>query len=167
MTSSFRDRKLLLAGIMMFILPLSVSGQISITADSVIVDRWDIGKEANVTVSRTAEKMLLVFDKDLMTLRVTGAAEEKSYIEKGYVIDLLEVNDNMDKWLFQGVDIRCTPYTITLDLNSHLLSLINYGKSDGSEKPLITIYYPVTGITINKEAIKLHLKEKGGNNYKF
>ncbi len=136
-------------------------GQISITADSVNVDKWDLKKEAEVPVSRNKENISIMIDKDLMTLKITGITIEKSYIERAYLIELLELNSNMDKWLFQGADKECLAYTITLDVNNKILRIETFGREVGIPKPLNTIYYTITDIKIDKEAIQKHLKEKG------
>ncbi len=139
-------------------------GQISISSDSLIMDKWDIDKAQNIPVKRIKENMLLVIDKDLLTLRVLGETEERSLIEQGFIIDLLEVSKDMNKWLFQGIDKNCTPYSITVDLSAKKISFINFGKSGGIERPIITIYYPILKFSINKEAIEKHLQEKGESN---
>ena len=153
-------KSLILAGII-FAGTITAMGQISITADSMIVSKWDLDKEINVPVSRIKENISLEIDKDLMTLIITGKTEEKSYIEKAYLIEMLEVNKDMDKWLFQGSDKNNIPYTITLDVNTKKISFVTFGKEVGIPKPLNTIYYPIVDIRINKEAIQKHLKEKG------
>ncbi|MDP4221811.1 MAG: hypothetical protein Q8868_00750 [Bacteroidota bacterium] len=142
-------------------LAVGARGQISVTADSVNVYKWDLSKEAEVPVSRNKEDISLMIDKDLMTLKITGITIEKSYIERAYLIELLELNSNMDKWLFQGVDKECLSYTITLDANARKLRIETFGKEVGIPKPLNTICYTITDIKINKEAIQKHIKEKG------
>lgn len=143
---------------------ISVKGQISITADSMVVSKWNLSKGRNIPVRRVKENMSLEIDKDLLTLRVFGKTEERAYIEQAYIIDLLEVNDNQDKWLFQGSDKNCVPCTITLDVISKMISFITLGKEYGVERPLNTIYYTIRDIKINKDAIVNHLKEKGEAN---
>lgn len=142
---------------------ITAAGQISITADSMIVSKWDLSKEINMPVNRIKENISLEIDKDLLTLIIKGKTEEKSYIEKAYLIDLLEVNDNMSKWLFQGSDKNNIPYTITIDLDAKKISFVTFLKEVGIPKPLNTIYYPIVDIRINKEAIQKHLLEKGQN----
>ncbi len=152
-------KNLIFAGVF-FAGTITAMGQISITADSMIVSKWDLDKEINVPVNRIKENISIEIDKDLMTLIITGKTEEKSYIEKAYLIELLEVNKDMDKWLFQGSDKNNIPYTITLDVNAKKISFVTFGKEVGIAKPLNTIYYPIVDIRINKEAIEKHLKEK-------
>jgi len=38
---------------------------------------------------------------------------------------------------------------------------VNFGQEGGTERPIITIYYPISKFSINKEAIEKHLREKG------
>jgi hypothetical protein len=144
---------------------ISVSGQISINADSMIVYKWDISKGGNIPTIRVKENMSIEIDKDLLTLRVFGKTEEMAYIEKAYIIDFLEVTNNKDKWLFQGSDKNCVPCTITLDVNKKKISFITIGKENGIDKPLITTEYSITEIKINNPAIEKHLKEKGDKKY--
>jgi hypothetical protein len=144
---------------------ISVNGQISITADSMIVYKWDISKGGNIPTMRVKENMSIEIDKDLLTLRVFGKTEEMAYIEKAYIIDFLEVTNNKDKWLFQGSDKNCVPCTITLDVNKKKISFITIGKEKGIDKPLITTEYSITEIKINNPAIEKHLKEKGDKKY--
>lgn len=108
--------------------------------------------------------MSLEIDKDLLTLRIFGKTEERSYIEKAYIIELLEMSNNKDKWLFQGSDKYCVPCTITLDVINRKISFITLGKEYGIDRPLNTIYYTIADIKINNDAIEKHLKEKGLNN---
>jgi hypothetical protein len=144
---------------------LSVRGQISITADSMVVSKWDISKGGNVPTVKVKENMAMEIDKDLLTLRVFGKTAEMAYIEKAYIIDFLEVNDNKDKWLFQGSDKNCFPCTITLDIARKRISFITLGKDNGIDKPLLTTYYTLSDIIINNDAIEKHLKEKGDRKF--
>jgi len=144
---------------------LSARGQISLTADSLVIDRWDVSTGKDIPTSRIREDMSIEIDKDLLTLRILGKNEEKAYIEKAYIIDFLEVNDSQDKWLFQGSDKNCVPCTITLDLKKKRISFITTGKEYGIDKPLNTIYYSLVDYKINREAIDKHLKEKGDRKF--
>jgi hypothetical protein len=143
---------------------IPLPGQISITADSLVISKWDLARGENIPVTRISENMSLEIDKDLMTLRVFGKEEEKSYIEKAYLIELLEVNNARDKWLFQASDKNCIPYTITLDLNNKRVDFITIGKEYGIDRHLSDIYYTITDYKINEQAIDRHLKEKGFEN---
>jgi hypothetical protein len=152
--------------ICIFLLELSsVRGQILITADSLVETKWDISKAMDITTRRIKENMSIEIDKDLLTLRIFGKAGEMAYIEKGYIIDFLEVNDTKDKWLFQGSDKYCIPCTITLDMNRKRISFITIGKEYGIDKPLNTIYYTIVDIKINNDAIEKHLLEKGNRKF--
>lgn len=144
---------------------LSVRGQISITADSMVVSKWDVAKGGNIPTVKVKENMAMEIDKDLLTLRVFGKTAEMAYIEKAYIIDFLEVNANKDKWLFQGSDKNCVPCTITLDIARKRISFITLGKDNGIDKPLLTTYYTLSDIIINNDAIEKHLKEKGDRKF--
>jgi hypothetical protein len=144
---------------------LTVRGQISITADSMVVSKWDLTRGGYYRTAQVKENMSMEIDKDLLTLRVFGKTEEMAYIEKAYIIDFLEVNNNKDKWLFQGSDKNCVPCTITLDLDLKKISFITLGKDNGIDKPLLTTYYTITDIKINNDAIERHLIEKGNRKF--
>ncbi len=140
---------------------IPLMGQISMTADSLVISKWDLAQGRNIPVTRISENMSLEIDKDLMTLRVFGNAEEQSNIEKAYLIELLEVNNARDKWIFQASDKNCIPYTITLDLIKKRVDFITVGKEYGIDRNLNDIYYTIADVKINEEAIDRHLKEKG------
>jgi hypothetical protein len=144
---------------------LSVKGQISIVADSVITTRSDERKEKFIPLSQQAEKFSLEIDKDLMTLRVFGTGHEHAMIEKAYILDLRDVDDNKDKWEFQGVDKNCIAYTITIDVVKKSINFLTFGKETGDNRILTMFYYPIVSIKINKETIEAHLKEKGNKKY--
>jgi hypothetical protein len=144
---------------------LSAKGQISINADSLVMTTWDLSQGKDVIARRIKENMSIEIDKDLLTLRILGKTDEMAYIEKAYLIDFLEVNDNKDKWLFQGSDKNCVPCTITLDVNKKKISFITVGKDNGIDRPVNTIYYNITDIKINTDAIQKHLIEKGDRKY--
>jgi hypothetical protein len=156
-------KKIILTSVFLFLL-VSVKGQIFITADSMITGKSTDIQEKFIPVNRVAESLSLEIDKDLMTLKVFGKGHEHAVIEKAYIIELLEVDNNKEKWLFQGSDKNCIGYTITLDLNKKRISFITPGKEPVDNKSLTMIYYPIVNIEINKDAIDKHLKEKG--NYK-
>lgn len=156
-------KKLILISFFLFVL-VSVKSQIFITADSMITSKSGEIPENFIPTNRVAESLSLEIDKDLMTLKVFGKGHEHAVIEKAYVIELLEVDSNMEKWLFQGSDKNCIGYAITLDLNKKVISFITPGKEPVDNKSLTMIYYPIVNIEINKDAIDKHLKEKG--NYK-
>ena len=144
---------------------ISVQGQISITADSLVISSWDVSRGKDIITRQIKENMSIEIDKDLLTLRILGKTDEMAYIEKAYLIDFLEANDSKDKWLFQGSDKSCIPCTITLDINKKRISFITMGKENGIDKPLNTIYYTITEIKINNEAIQRQLLEKGDKKY--
>jgi hypothetical protein len=139
---------------------ICASGQILIYADSVINCRSDERKENFVVVNRQAEKFSIEADKDLMTLRIFGTGHEHALIEKAFIIDLLSVDDDKSKWVFQGEDKNCISYTITLDTDKKTISFLTFGK-DTDNRLMIMFYYPITGIKIDNQAIEAHLKEKG------
>ena len=138
-----------------------VKGQISITADSMITANSVGIQEKFIPVNRVAESLSLEIDKDLITLKVFGKGHEHAAIEKAYIIELLEVNNNKEKWLFQGSDKNCIGYIITLDLDKKRISFITPGKEPADNKSLTMIYYSVADIEINTDAIDKHLNEKG------
>jgi hypothetical protein len=144
---------------------LSAKGQISLTADSLVMTTWDISLGKDVVVRRIKENMSIEIDKDLLTLRILGKTDEMAYIEKAYLVEFLEVNENKDKWLFQGSDKNCIPCTITLDVNKKKMSFITTGNDNGIVRPVNTVYYTITDIKINNEAIQKHLIEKGDRKY--
>ena len=109
------------------------------------------------------EKFSLEIDKDLLTLRVFGTGHEHAVIEKAYIIDLLEVDANREKWMFQAEDKNCISYTLTLDVPRKRLSFINFVNEPTGDKHITMFYYPISDIQINKAAIDAHLKEKGNN----
>ncbi len=139
---------------------LSAKAQISITADSVINCKSDERKENFIPVSRQAEKFSLEIDKDLMTLRIFGTGHEHAVIEKAFIIDLLSVDDDKSKWVFQATDKNCISYTITLDTDKKTIDFLTFGK-DADNRLMIMSYYPIVDIKINTLAIEAHLKEKG------
>ena len=126
---------------------------------------WDLAQGKDVIARRIKENMSIEIDKDLLTLRILGKTAEMAYIEKAYLIDFLEVNDTKDKWLFQGSDKNCVPCTITLDVNKKKISFITVGKENGIDRPVNTVYYSITEIKINNDAIQKHLIEKGDRKY--
>lgn len=150
---------------LLFPLLLSVKGQISLNADSLVMTTWDLSLGKDVISRRIKENMSIEIDKDLLTLRILGKTDEMAYIEKAYLIDFLEVNDSKDKWLFQGSDKNCVPCTITLDVNNKKISFITVGKENGIDRPVNTVYYTITDIKINNDAIQKHLIEKGNRKY--
>lgn len=133
------------------------------TADSVIICKSDEGQDKFVPVSNKAEKFSLEIDKDLLTLRVFGAGHEHAVIEKAYILDLIDVDSNREKWMFQAVDKNCMSYTITIDVPKKRISFINFVNEPTGDKHISMFYYPVTDLQINKVAIDAHLKEKGNN----
>lgn len=135
-------------------------GQISITADSVINCRSDERKENFIVVNRQAEKFSLEVDKDLMTLRIFGTGHEHALIEKAFIVDLLSVDNDKSKWVFQAEDKNCISYTITLDADKKTISFLTFGK-DTDNRLMTMFYYPIVGIKINTTAIEAHLKDKG------
>ena len=144
---------------------ISVRGQISITADSVVVCRSDAIQENFYPINRRAEILSLEIDKDLLTLRVFGKGHEHAVIENAFILELLEVDKNFDKWLFQGEDKNCVSYTITLNIPKKRIDFITFTKESNDNKILTMIYYPIIDIKIDKEAIAKHLEEKGSNKY--
>jgi hypothetical protein len=152
--------------IMVFLIyVIAAEGQISVTADSMVVCNFNQSQDRFIPVTKTAESLLMEIDKDLMTLRVFGKGHEHAVIEKAYIVDMLEVNTDFTKWIFQGEDKNCISYTITLDADNKKIDFITFGKEPVGDKPLTMIYYPITEININKEAIRKHLEEKGSNKY--
>jgi hypothetical protein len=141
---------------------LSLKGQISITADSVITSRSDERKENFVPVSRLAEKFSIEIDKDLMTLRIFGTGHEHALIEKGFIVELQSVDDDKSKWVFQATDKNCISYTITLDTDKKEISFLTFGK-DTDNRVMSMSTYPIVDIKINFEAIAAHLREKADN----
>jgi hypothetical protein len=148
-----------------FSLLFSAKGQISINADSLVMTTWDLSQGKDVITRRIKENMSIEIDKDLLTLRILGKTDEMAYIEKAYLIDFLEVNDTKDKWLFQGSDKNCVPCTITLDIIKKKISFITVGKENGIDRPVNTVYYSITEIKINTDAIQKHLIAKGDRKY--
>jgi hypothetical protein len=144
---------------------MSVRGQISITADSMVVCKWDLSKANYVPTNRVKENMSLEIDKDLLTIRVFGKTAEMAYIEKAFIIDFREMNDARDKWLFQGSDKNCIFYTITLDVNKKRISFITTGKEEGIDRPLTMFYYSIVDVKINNDAIQKHILEKGDKKF--
>jgi hypothetical protein len=142
---------------------ITVKGQISITADSMVICKSDAIQDKFIPISRKAESLSLEIDKDLLTLRVFGKDHEHALIENGYILDLLEVNDNQDKWLFQGMDRNCISYTITLDVVKKNIDFITIRKEPVDNRALTMTYYHIVDININKDAIVKHLLEKGSN----
>jgi hypothetical protein len=142
---------------------VSLNGQISITADSVIICKSDEGQDKFIPVSIKAEKFSLEIDKDLLTLRVFGTGHEHAVIEKAYILDLLEVDPNKEKWMFQATDKNCMSYTITLDVLRKRIGFINFVNEPTGDKHIGMFYYPITDIQINKASIDAHLKEKANN----
>jgi hypothetical protein len=142
---------------------VSLNGQILITADSVIICKSDEGQDKFVPIGSKTEKFSLEIDKDLLTLRVFGTGHEHAVIEKAYIIDLLEVDANREKWMFQAEDKNCISYTMTLDVPRKRLSFINFVNEPTGDKHITMFYYPIADIQINKAAIDAHLKEKGNN----
>jgi len=144
---------------------IPVRGQISIIADSMVISKLNDSKDKFISISRQSESLSLEIDKDLLTLRIFGKDHEHAVIEKAYLIELLDVDDNKEKWEFQGEDRNCIAYTITLDVNRKRINLITSGKEPVIGKPLTMISYPIVDIKINKEAIDKHLKEKENTKY--
>ena len=157
-------KKLILISVFLIGL-MNVSGQISITADSLVVCKWDANKGIYIPINHIKENMSLEIDKDLLTIRIFGKTAEMAYIEKALLIDFRETNENKDKWLFLGSDKYCVPYTITLDVNKKKISFLSPGKEGGLEKPSDMSYYTITDIKINNDAIDKHLKEKGDRKF--
>lgn len=153
-------KKIILISFFLFLLG-SVKGQIFITADSLITCKSTEIQENFIPVNRIAESLSIEIDKDLMTLKIFGKGHEHAAIEKAYIIELLEVDSNKEKWLFQGSDKNCIGCAITLDLNKKVIRFITPGKEPVDNKSLTMIYYPIVNIEINKDAIAKHLKEKG------
>ncbi len=147
----------------MLLLLISVKAQISVISDSVVTLKSEVVPEKFTPVAREAEKLSLEIDKDLMTLRVFGTGHEHAIMEKAYIIDLLSVDSKKEKWLFQGTDKNCIGYTITIDIPRKKVEFITLGREPVSGKSLTEIYYPITDIKINNDAIDRHLKEKGAS----
>lgn len=144
---------------------ISAESQISITADSMVVCNFNQSAERFIPVTKRAESLSLEIDKDLLTLRVFGKSHEHALIEKAYIIDMLSVDGDYSKWVFQGEDKNCISYTITLDSDNKRIDFITFGKEPIADKPLTMIYYPITDIKIDKDAITRHLEEKGNNKF--
>jgi len=144
---------------------ISVHAQIIMTSDSMIVSKLNDTKETFIPLKKTAENFSLEIDKDLLTLRIYGTGHEHAVIERAYIIELSQVDDNKEKWEFQGVDKNCVSYTITIDMVKKALNLTTFGREQSDNKVLTMTSFPLTEIKINKEAITAHLKEKG--NYKY
>jgi len=144
---------------------ISANGQISITADSMVVCKSDVVQNNFFPISRQAESLSLEIDKDLMTMRVYGKGHEHAAIETAYILDLLEVNENEDKWMFQGVDKNCISYVITLDINVKRIDFVTYKNDSNGNKIMTMIYYTINDVNINKDAIARHLAEKNSNKY--
>ncbi len=156
-------KKLIFAAILLAGM-ISLKGQILISADSVINCRSDERKENFTVISRDAEKFSIEVDKDLMTLRIYGTGHEHALIEKAFIVDLLSVDDDKSKWVFQAEDKNCVSYTITLDTDKKTISFLTFGKN--TDNRLMTMfYYPIADIKINTQAIEAHLKEKGNIKY--
>jgi len=159
----FTDMKKLIFSSIFLIGLVSLFGQISITADSVILCKSDEGQDKFVPVNNKAERFSLEIDKDLLTLRVFGTDHEHAVIEKAYILNLLDVDPNKEKWMFQAVDKNCMSYTITLDVPRKRIGFINFVNEPTGDKHIAMFYYPISDIQINKEAIDAHLKEKANN----
>jgi hypothetical protein len=157
-------KKILLITGFLFCL-LTVKGQINITADSIVVCSFNQSQERFIPVSQQSENLSLEIDKDLMTLKVFGKGHEHAVIEKAYIINLMEVDNDYKKWMFQGEDKNCISYTITIDTDKKRIDLITFGKEPIANKPLTMIYYPIVDIKIDKEAISKHIEEKGNSKY--
>ena len=142
---------------------ISVRGQISITADSMVICKSDAIMDKFYPISKVAESLSMEIDKDLLTLRVFGKAHEHAVIENAYILELLEVDKDQVKWLFQGVDKNCISYTITLNTLNKRIDFITFRKEPNDTKSLIMIYYTIVDININKEAIVKHIEEKANN----
>jgi hypothetical protein len=155
-------KKIILISILIFCL-ISLKGQISMTADSAIYCKSGEIQENFTVVNRLAEKFSLEIDKDLLTLRIFGKGHEHAFIEVAYIIDLLDVDKNQEKWLFQGEDKNCNSYTITLNVITKRIELITFKKDDKNNKTMTMTYYPIVDIQINKDAIFKHLEEKLNN----
>lgn len=144
---------------------ISAKSQISITADSMIICRADAIQENFFPINRQAEKLSLEIDKDLLTLRVFGKGHEHAVIENAYILELLDVDDNMEKWLFQGEDKNCISYTITLNVIRKRIEFLTFRKEANDNKILTMTYFPIVDLNINKDAIVRHLQEKASNKY--
>jgi hypothetical protein len=155
-------KKILLIPVLMLCLN-SVSGQISLKSDSIVISNFNQSQEKFVPIKQVSESLVLEIDKDLLTLRVYGQGHEHAVIEKAYVIDLLEVDSDFSKWIFQGEDRNCVSFTITLDTDLKSIDLITFGKEPAGNKPLTMIHYHVTDFKIDKEAISQHIREKADN----
>ena len=152
-------KKIILVSI--FLVSLStLYGQISILADSMVVCKTNSLQDKYYPVNSVAEKLSIEIDKDLMTLRVYGTGHEHALIEIAYILDLSDVDTEMQKWLFQAQDKNCNLYTITLNVPEKRIDFITIRKDISDNKSLEMIYYPITDIKINKEAIIKHLLEK-------
>lgn len=152
--------------IILFLLLLSlnsVKSQISILADSMVVCKTNSLQDKYYPVNKVAEKLSIEIDKDLMTLRIFGTSHEHAIIEVAYILDLLDVDADMGKWMFQAEDKNCNMYTITLNVDLKRIEFITIRKDISDNKSLMMIYYPISDIKINKEAILKHLDEKAMN----
>ncbi len=138
----------------------TVYGQISILADSMVVCKTNSLQDKYYPISKVAESLSIEIDKDLMTLRVYGTNHEHAVIEMAYILDLSNVDTEMQKWLFQAQDKNCNLFTITLNVPEKRIDFITIRKDISDNKSLMMIYYPITDIKINKEAIIKHLLEK-------
>ena len=153
-------KKILLITVLLACL-MPVRAQITILADSMVVCNFNQSQERFIPISQRAESLSIEIDKDLLTLRVFGKDHEHALIEQAYIIDLLEVDADYSKWIFQGEDKKCISYTITLDTDTKRIDFITFGKEPIGDKPLIMIYYTITDFNINRDAITKHLEEKG------
>jgi hypothetical protein len=75
------------------------------------------------------------------------------------------VDNDFEKWMFQGEDKNCISYTITIDTHKKRIEFLTFRKESNDSRILTMTYYPITDIKINKEAIARHLQEKAGNKY--
>ncbi len=155
-------KKIILMSVML-VGVISAKSQITITSDSLITNRLEATQERYIPISRHAESLSLEIDKDLMTLRVFGKGHEHAAVETAYLLDLLSVNDNMQKWIFLGEDKNCISYTITLDVIKKRIEFLTFRKDTSNYKSLTMFYYPIVDIAINKDAINRHLEEKNRN----
>lgn len=144
---------------------VSAKSQISITSDSLIVNKLEATEERYIPTSRHAESLSLEIDKDLLTLRVFGKEHEHSAIEAAYLLELLSVDKNMQKWIFMGEDKNCISYTITLDVLKKRIDFLTFSKDTSNYKSMTMFYYPIVNVKINKEAIISHLQDQNSTKW--
>jgi hypothetical protein len=153
-------KKLFFTSLFMAVM-VTATAQISITSDSLVTCKWDITKGSYIPVKTVKENMAIDIDKDLLAIRVSGKTQDRAYIEQAFLIDFREMNNNAEKWLFNGSDKYGKLYTVTIDIPRKRVSFITTGKEIGDDTPLDMFYYSIADININLGPINKHLMEKG------